>query len=110
MVDMCELVKKYYHPKTKGSNSIKKVLPAIFNESKYLQVKYSAPTYGTVSGVKSKNFEYWAWIRFSENGGVVDPYKLLPPIFADLDLETMDTLVGEGSIADGGAATSSPQP
>ncbi len=108
MVDMCELVKKYfYHPKTKGSNSIKKVLPAILNESKYLQTKYSTPTYGTAGGVKSKNFKDWTWIQFSKDGAVLDPYKLLPPIFKDLDLETMDTLVGEGSIADGGAAMTS---
>lgn len=32
MVDLCEIIKKfYYHPKTKGSNSIKYVLPAILN-------------------------------------------------------------------------------
>lgn len=38
------------------------------------------------------------------DGSVKDPYKLLPPIFSDLDLEEMDALVMEGSIADGGAA------
>lgn len=37
-------------------------------------------------------------------GKVKDPYKLLPPLFTDLDLETMDSLVTDGSIADGGAA------
>lgn len=104
MVDMCELVKKYYYnPATGGSNSIKKVLPAILNESKYLQGKYAKPIYGT-SDFPSKNFTEWTWILKNIEGVVVDPYKLLPPIFSDLDLETMDSLVSEGSIADGGAA------
>lgn len=102
MVDMLELVKKYfYHPETKGSNSIKKVLPAVLNESKFLQSKYSKPVYG--SEVQSKNFKNWIWIELDKNK-VIDPYKRLPPIFNDLDLETMDSLITEGSIADGGAA------
>jgi hypothetical protein len=105
MVDMCELVKKYfYHPKTKGSNSIKKVLPAILDESDFLQSKYSKPVYGSQNGIKSSNFKNWTWIKMNSEGSVVDPYKLLPPIFSDLDLDTMDSLIVEGSIADGGAA------
>jgi len=47
MIDMCELVKRfYYDPATRGSNSIKKVLPAILNSSAFLQEKYSKPVYG----------------------------------------------------------------
>ena len=47
MVDMLELVKRYYYdPYTRGSNSIKQVLPAILNSSRYLQEKYSQPIYG----------------------------------------------------------------
>ena len=103
MVDLCELVKKYYyHPLTNGSNSIKKVLPAILNESKYLQERFSHPIYGSEE-IMSHNFKNWTWIK-KENGNIVDPYKLLPPIFSDLDLETMDSLITEDSIADGGAA------
>jgi hypothetical protein len=57
MVDLCELVKRYYYdPLTKGSNSIKKVLPAVLTRSKYLQQKYSQPIYG------SKNFTNQRWI------------------------------------------------
>jgi hypothetical protein len=105
MVDMCELVKKYfYHPTTKGSNSIKKVLPAILNESKYLQDRYSKANYGKGSEVESLNYNDWNWIELDATGKVIDPYKRLPPVFSDLDLETMDSLVTEGSIADGGAA------
>ena len=38
MVDMLKLVKKYYyHPRMKGSNSIKSVLPAIFYDSEFIK-------------------------------------------------------------------------
>ena len=105
MVDMCEMVKRFfYHPATKGSNSIKKVLPAVLNESEFLRKKYSSPIYGSPNGIESKNFSNWAWIQVDDGGAVVDPYKRLPPIFSDLDLETMDSLITDGSIADGGAA------
>lgn len=107
MVDMCELVKKFFfHPATKGSNSIKKVLPAILGESTFLQNKYSSPIYGT-NEMKSKNFTSWKWIHIDPEGKVSDPYKLLPPIFTDIELEEMEALVSEGSIADGGAAMTS---
>lgn len=107
MVDLCELVKKhFYHPLTAGSNSIKKVLPAILAESKYLQEKYAKPIYGT-NEIISKNFKDWAWIVQDMSRKVADPYKLLPPIFTDLDLEQMDSLIMDGSIADGGAAMTS---
>lgn len=105
MVDMCELVKKYYYdPSTKGSNSIKKVLPAVLNASKYLQNKYSKPIYGSSSNIESRNYKDWSWIQMKQDDVVIDPYKLLPPIFSDIDLETMDSLITDGSIADGGAA------
>lgn len=104
MVDMCELVKKFfYHPLTSGSNSIKKVLPAILSESQFLQEKYTKPIYGT-KDVISSNFKDWSWIVRDMSQKIVDPYKLLPPIFTDLDLEQMDSLITDGSIADGGAA------
>lgn len=105
MVDLCELVKKYfYHPSMKGSNSIKKVLPAVLEASEYLKRKYSSPIYGAEGGVISLNFENWSWIQFEKDGTVKDPYKCLPPIFSDLDLVEMENLISEGSIADGGAA------
>ncbi len=105
MIDMCDLVKKYFHhPATHGSNSIKKVLPAILGSSTFLASKYSRPIYGHRNGIVSKNFNEWQWIQKDRNGNVADPYKLLPPIFSDLDLETMDRLITDGSIADGGAA------
>ena len=103
MVDLCEMVKRYYYsPLTKGSNSIKKVLPAILNSSPFIKEKYSQPIYGTQ--FKSKNFENWAWIKMDAEGKVCDPYKLLPPVFTDFDLEELDSVTTENSLADGGAA------
>lgn len=105
MIDLCDLVKRYfYHPETKGSNSIKKVLPAVLSSSEYIQKKYSQPIYGLESGVTSLNFRDWAWIQRGTEGGVLDPYKLLPPIFQDLGMDEMESLVTGESIADGGAA------
>jgi len=77
MVDLCDLVKKfYYHPHTNGSNSIKKVLPAILGSSTYLQGLYSKPIYGSSSGVKSLNYKDWSWIAKDQLGNTKDPYKL----------------------------------
>src|SRR5690606_27907653 len=40
MIDLCDVVKKYYYdPYMGGSNSIKAVLPAVLNSSEYLQQK-----------------------------------------------------------------------
>lgn len=104
MVDMCELVKKYfYHPRMKGSNSIKKVLPAVLECSEYIQQKYSQPIYGSEK-INSRNFQMWTWVKHDELGKVIDPYKLLPEIFSDVSTNDMDSLILEGSIADGGAA------
>ena len=84
MVDMLKLVKQYYYdPATKGSNSIKHVLPAILNSSTFLQKKYSQPIYGT-SQYPSHNFNNYIWIKFDENQRPLDPYKLLPKMFTDV--------------------------
>jgi hypothetical protein len=105
MVDMCELVKLYfYHPLMRGSNSIKKVLPAVLAASSTLQDHYAKPIYGASDGIASKNYKDWQWIKRAPDGSVTDPYKLLPPVFDDLALETMDSIITDGSIADGGAA------
>ncbi len=104
MIDMCEVVRKYYfHPLTNGSNSIKKVLPAILNESKFLQDKYSQPIYGSESLV-SHNFKAYSWIQFDDDGSVKDPYKLLPTIFDGVDVSKLDRLMSNDELADGGAA------
>ncbi len=104
MIDLLVLVKRYfYDPATKGSNSIKYVLPAILNCSKYLQQKYSNPIYGSDQGLKSLNYKDWKWIEY-ENGRVVDPYKLLPRMFADISDKDYELLSESDEIRDGGAA------
>ncbi len=105
MVDLWELVKRfYYDPATKGSNSIKYVLPAILNRSDFLQKKYSQPIYGSPGGIPSLNYQNWQWIQF-EKGKVIDSYKLLPKMFRDIPEKDMELLLSEDdSLREGGAA------
>ncbi len=104
MVDMLDLVKRYYYsPQMGGSNSIKQVLPAVLNESKYLQDKYSLPIYGS-SEMLSHNFKAFQWIQMDDEGKVKDPYKLLPRVFKDIPNEMLDQMLCDEIIADGGAA------
>lgn len=100
MVDLRDLVLRYYYdPYTKGSNSIKQVLPAILNSSAYLQEKYSKPVYGTE--IPSLNFtEGKVWVTF-DNGKLKDPYSSLPRVFGD---DLLDRLSEEDELKDGGAA------
>lgn len=127
MVDMLEMVKRYYYdPATNGSNSIKQVLPAILNSSTFLQNKYSRPIYGSPDGIRSLNFKNWAWIKFDGAGAaavggarvdgtrvdgarvdgarVVDPYKRLPAMFQDISGKDMRRLSEDAELRDGGAA------
>ena len=104
MVDLCELVKRFfYNPYTKGSNSIKQLLPAILNSSTFLQEKYSQPIYGSLRGIKSLNFKDQKWIDWKE-GKVVDPYKSLPKMFQDISDKNMNLLSEGNELSDGGAA------
>jgi hypothetical protein len=104
MIDMCELVKRYYYdPATNGSNSIKQVLPAILNSSRFLQDKYSQPIYGAAGGIPSQNYKDWKWIE-TENGRVLDPYKLLPKMFQDISEKDFALLSDSDELRDGGAA------
>jgi hypothetical protein len=108
MVDLCEVWKRYaYLPRTGGSNSIKKVLPAILNEKTSSIQKFMGPIYGKSGEVRSLNFESWKWIVEDDSGQVKDPYKLLPPVFEDLsadDLEKLENPMVDDELANGGAA------
>ncbi|HKP69331.1 MAG TPA: DUF2779 domain-containing protein [Pyrinomonadaceae bacterium] len=110
MVDLYELVKRYYyHPSTRGSISLKFVLPAVLGASDYLQGKYSQPIYGAVGGIRSLNFNDWTWVMFDEShsGEIrnpVDPYKLLPKLFTDETERDYDIIFQQDRISDGGAA------
>lgn len=104
MVDLWEIVKKYYYnPLTKGSNSIKYVLPAILNSCEYLQKKYSKPL--KEIRLSSQNFkDNHIWL-FNDGGVYDNPYKKLPKLFEDWTAEELDELVsGMEELADGGAA------
>ena len=104
MVDMLELVKRYfYDPAMNGSNSIKKVLPAILNASTYLQTKYSKPIYGSVGGIKSHNYQDWCWIQWNGDK-VADPYTLLPKLFSDATENELELLSESDELKEGGAA------
>lgn len=118
MVDLLEIVLKYYyHPDMKGSNSIKAVLPAILNSSAKLREKYSRPIYG--KDIKSENYtpdEAIAWIEPGDDGKVKNPYKCLKDIASFLEVseaelneyevisEETKTEGNDETIANGGAA------
>jgi hypothetical protein len=106
MIDLLELVKKYYyHPNMGGSNSLKFVLPAVLNSSEYIQTKYSQPIYGKNSQIKSLNFDDgWVWLKKDNEGRIINPYKLLPPIFEGIDDEQIEEFAAKNDIQDGGAA------
>ncbi len=106
MVDLLVLVRNYYyHPLMGGSNSIKYVLPAVFNSSDFIRQKYSQPIYGLNSQIKSLNFEDgWIWIKQDESGKLISPYKLLPHLFDGIDEDLIDEFFMNQQLADGGAA------
>jgi len=106
MVDLCEIVKLYYYdPQTKGSNSIKAVLPAVLNYSEYLKEKYSKPI--KEISLTSSNFrDDKVFIEFDENHKVISPYKNLPRLFKNWSEEQLDSLIsGLEGIDNGGAAS-----
>lgn len=104
MVDLWDIEKRYYYnPLTKGSNSLKEVLPASINSSPYLIEKYSQPI-GELN-ITSSNFpDNHIWLK-QENGKVLNPYKLLPPVFENWTEDELENTLSEiEGVADGGAA------
>ena len=111
MIDLCTMAEKvFFHPDTKGSNSIKQVLPAVLKTSSYLKDIYSKPIYGAPNGIASINFsstQGFTWIEIAQDGTAIEPYAKLKQyakaIFPD------DAQISEEEkvsiIADGGAAT-----
>ena len=97
MIDLCEVVKRFYwHPIMKGSNSIKQVLPAVLNSGTFLQEKYGQPIYG--SEIKSCNYtaeEPFALITKDETGNVKNPYKILPQL-QEIENKLIDEIAGQG--------------
>ncbi len=104
MVDLCKVVKNYYYnPHTFGSNSIKKVLPAVLKSSQFVQEKYSKPI-GTI-GVSSKNLQDdHVWLKKLDNE-IISPYKTLPPVHKNISQEEIEARLSNiDNIDDGGAA------
>lgn len=115
MVDLLEVVKRYYyHPSMKGSNSIKVVLPAVLNSSAAIQKKYSEPIYG--DSIPSKNYTpatAICWINKGSDSKIENPYKALSNLrkiasflgVTPEELEVFDSARDmDESIANGGAA------
>jgi hypothetical protein len=102
MVDLCEVIKAYYYnPHTKGSNSIKAVLPAIFESSLFIRDKYSKPIQAI--NLTSKNFSpNHIWLNFVNNK-VIDPYKSLGKPFDGWD-DSFERITEMDEINNGGAA------
>lgn len=100
LVDRCA-----FFPGTRGSSSLKKVLPALLAGSEDLRARYSAPDYGAPGGIPSLNFHGQTWVQLDADGAVIDPYKLLGERSGDPDLAGLEQLEDDGAaIADGGAA------
>ena len=109
MVDLCTIAEKaFFHPDTKGSNSIKQVLPAMLKVSNHLKEIYSQPIYGAPNGIKSLNYASengFSWIETNPDGSVTEPYSKLKQYAKDLLPEGEITADDEASVvAEGGAA------
>ncbi|MBS1985956.1 MAG: DUF2779 domain-containing protein [Bdellovibrionales bacterium] len=100
MIDLCVLAgKAFFHPDTKGSNSIKKVLPAVLKISSFLRDTYSQPIYGAQTGIKSLNFtDPIGFVWLDETN---DPYAKLKELARTFLPEGVSD---ESLIAEGGAA------
>ena len=106
MIDLCAFAEKaFYHPDTKGGNSIKQVLPAILKVSTTLREIYSKPIYGAPLGITSINFACdagFTWVDIAADGSTIEPYARLKQYAKELLLEGADDETSV--IADGGAA------
>ncbi len=101
MVDLADVARKhYFHPATKGSCSIKKVLPAVLEGSPGLRALYMHPVYGAEGAIPSKNFKNMVWLQRGPDGLILDPYKLLKG-----ELEGVDEDEENPGINQGGAAS-----
>ncbi len=108
MYDLCDLAKAaYFHVATKGSVSIKKVLPAMLASNAWLRQHYAQPIYGAEGGMRSLNYKNFTWLPIDENGKTIDdPYEILRDLGAEMLGESLPTGQDpdELVIAEGGAA------
>lgn len=93
----------FFHKRAGGSNSIKKVLPAMLQASDWLRQAYSQPVYGG-GRTNSRNFAGpMTWWQVGPDGLPIDPYRLLPPVYTDLPV-LPDEEDGGTTLSQGGAA------
>jgi hypothetical protein len=91
-------------PGTRGSSSIKCVLPELLKQSPQVRDRFTLPIYGSTQGISSHNFKDFVWVRFDSEGVLVDPYVLLGERFSDPDLVGVDQMEEDSIIDSGGAA------
>jgi hypothetical protein len=103
MVDMADLVRKvYYSPHAGGSNSIKRILPAIIHDCPMITARFTNPgLYGKGLEYSSRNFENHTWIQDDKNR---DPYKTLLPLTSFDGITDVDLFDDLGEVSDGTAA------
>ena len=83
IIDQLKIAKGgVYYPNTKGSNSIKKILPAVIRHSSFIQQKYSQPIYGNSNGIPSKNYQNIKWVQ-KNNDDYRDPYDIIKDLSDD---------------------------
>jgi hypothetical protein len=108
MIDLCKIADKaFFYKRTNGSNSLKKVLPAVFEVSSKLREIYSKPIYGAPNGIPSINFssnEGFSWIKEDQNTN--DPYYQLKELAKDMLQSGIEESSEDDAsiIAEGGAA------
>ncbi|HEY0957434.1 MAG TPA: DUF2779 domain-containing protein [Roseateles sp.] len=107
MVDLCAVAqRRYFAPSTRGSSSLKKVLPALMRDSALLRERYGRAVYGSAQMPSLNLAAPVAWWIAGPDGLPVDPYDLLPRVFDDLAPEVcqrLDDSLGN-DLQDGGAA------
>lgn len=100
MFDLCRWVKEtYFDVATKGSSSLKVILPSILRQSKYLQEKYSQPIYG--NDIPSLSLGKMTLIKKDATGQIINPYQLLPYVFDQSEDEVWSNIE---TLAEGGTA------
>lgn len=105
MFDLGRLVARcVFLPGTGGSSSMKRFLPAALRLSNTVRARYAEPIYGTPE-LPSLNFTAKAWV-IEGGDGVLDPYKLLDPLFTDNELSDAlaELELREGEFVANGAA------
>jgi hypothetical protein len=99
MIDMLQLVRNYYyHSDMGGSNSIKKVLPAVMTGDA-VKKKYSKPL-GFGTHLKGRVLYEWD----TETAKPKNPYSLLPSQYGNIDLSKDELILDDVEINEGGAA------